>query len=151
MFRIEELRPIIMGFPVIVLKPASNAVGSAGSFLFAAYARKNVFFAHRTSPPPRLLVSQSTNNGQIWRAYALLSVRPSLPSLRSVPCLCLEVSLDTWVPSPFLDHLFLVGNDLLFWYCKILIQNWVRPPRPKRDVETQDHLRPSNLAARALR
>ena len=36
------------GFPFI-LKPASGAVGtrSDGSFLFAAYTRKNVFFAHR--------------------------------------------------------------------------------------------------------
>ena len=34
-------------------------------------------------------------------------------------------------------------------YRKKLMQNWVRPPRPKRDLET-DHLRPSNLAARTL-
>ena len=37
------------GFPFIVLKPASSAVGN-GSFLFAAYTRKNVIFAQSTSP-----------------------------------------------------------------------------------------------------
>ena len=36
------------GFPFIVLKPASSAVGSDGSFLFTAYTRKNVLCAHST-------------------------------------------------------------------------------------------------------
>ena len=33
------------GFPFMVLKPASSAVGSDGTFLFADYAGKNVIFA----------------------------------------------------------------------------------------------------------
>ena len=45
------------GFPFIVLKPASSAVGFDGSFVIAAYARKNVFFAHSASPLPRVLAS----------------------------------------------------------------------------------------------
>ena len=40
------------GFSFIVLKPVSSAVGSDGSFLFTAYTRKNVLFAHSTSPLP---------------------------------------------------------------------------------------------------
>ena len=60
-------------FPFIVLKPASSAVGSDGSFLFAAYTRKNVFFAHSTSPLPRVLASQNTDHHQTWRAYAPVS------------------------------------------------------------------------------
>ena len=32
------------GFPFIVQKPVSSAVGSDGLFLFAEYTRKNVFF-----------------------------------------------------------------------------------------------------------
>ena len=61
------------GFPFIVLKPASSAVGSDGSFLFTAYTRKNVLFAHSTSPLPRVLASQDTGHHQTWRAYAPLS------------------------------------------------------------------------------
>ena len=33
-------------YPFIVQKPASSAVGSDESFLYAAYTRKNVLFAH---------------------------------------------------------------------------------------------------------
>ena len=32
------------GFPFIVQKPVNSAVGSDGSFLFAAYTEKNVLF-----------------------------------------------------------------------------------------------------------
>ena len=58
---INGLRPTIIvpektkkkkSFPFIALKPASSAVCSDGSFLFAAYTRKNVLFAHNTSPLP---------------------------------------------------------------------------------------------------
>ena len=52
------------GFPLIVLKPVSSAVGSDGSFLFTAYSSKNVLFAHSTSPLPRILASQDTGRNQ---------------------------------------------------------------------------------------
>ena len=55
------------GFPFIVLKPASSAVGSDGSFLFAAYTRKNVLFAHSTSPLPQCLASQGTDHDKTCR------------------------------------------------------------------------------------
>ena len=59
-----DLRPTIIvpetenktAFPFIVLKPAGSAVGSDGSFLFAAYTRKNVLShiarhrCHESSP-----------------------------------------------------------------------------------------------------
>ena len=38
----------------MVQKPVSSAIGSDGSFLIAAYTRKNAFFAHSTSPLPRV-------------------------------------------------------------------------------------------------
>ena len=62
-----------IGFPFIVLKPASSAVGSDGSFPVAAYTRKNVLFTHRTSPLPRVLASQGTDHDKTWRVYAPLS------------------------------------------------------------------------------
>ena len=56
-------------------EPANSAVGSDGSFLFAAYTRKNVLLAYSTSPLPRFLASQDTGHHQTWRAYAQLSLR----------------------------------------------------------------------------
>ena len=116
------LWPTIMGkktnrISPLVLKPASSAVGSDGSFLFAAYTRKDVVFAHRTSPLPGVLASQDTGHHQIWRAYAPLSWESSLPSLLAVRGLCLEVWLGTW-DDPFLEHVFMIGNDLLFCITK---------------------------------
>ena len=61
------------GFPFIVLKHASSAVCSDGSFLFPAYTRKNVLFADSTSPLPRFLASQDKGRHQTWRAYVPLS------------------------------------------------------------------------------
>ena len=46
---------------------------------------------------------------------------------------------------------FPIGNDLLFCIAKKLIQKWVRPQRPKRDLETQTTYWSSHLAARTLR
>ena len=58
------------GFPFIVLKPASSSpVGSDGSFLFTACIRKNVLFAHSTSPLPQVLASQGTIHHHTSRAY----------------------------------------------------------------------------------
>ena len=54
-------------------EPASSAVGSDGSFLIDAYTRKNVLFAHSTSPLTRVLASQCTDHDKTWRAYAPLS------------------------------------------------------------------------------
>ena len=54
----------------MVLKLATSAVGSDGSFLFAAYTRKNMLFVHSTSPLPRVLASKDTGRHQAWKAYA---------------------------------------------------------------------------------
>ena len=58
-----------------VLKPASSAVGSDGSFLIAAHSRKSVFRTFSSiSPLPRVLASQGTDH-KTWRAsYAPLRV-----------------------------------------------------------------------------
>ena len=94
------------GFPFIVQKPVSSAVGSDGSFLDAACTRKNVLFAHSASPLPRILASQGADHDQTWRVCGPLSVESSPPSLRAVDGLCLKVSLGTWEPDPVLDQLF---------------------------------------------
>ena len=61
------------GFPFIVLKPSSSVIASDGSSTFAAYTRKNVLFAHSTSPLPRVFASQDTGHHQTWRGYVPLS------------------------------------------------------------------------------
>ena len=68
------------GFPSIVLKPASIAVGSDESFLFGTYTRKNMLFAQSTSPLPRFSPHRTrTGHHQTWRAYAPISLESSLP------------------------------------------------------------------------
>ena len=67
---------------------------------------------------PLFLASQDTGHHLTWRAYGPLSWESSLPSLRVVGGLCLEVSLGTWEPDPFLDDFFLIGNDLQFCVAK---------------------------------
>ena len=62
---------------------------------------------------------------------------PRMSSLRAVGGLCLEVSLGAWEPDPFLDHFFSDRKGPPLQYRKKLMQNWVRRPRPKRDLETQ--------------
>ena len=55
--------------------------------------------------------------------------------MRAVGGLCLEVSLGTWEPDSFL-YFFSDRNYFLFCFAKV-DADWVRPPRPKGDVETQ--------------
>ena len=100
------------GFPFIVLKPASSAVGSDGSFLFPAYTSENVLFAYSTSPMARVLASQNMDHDKKRRTYAPLSWESSLPSWKDAGGLCLEFSLETWEPDPFLDLFFPIGNEL---------------------------------------
>ena len=64
------------GFPFIVQKLASSAVGSNVAFLFDAYTRNNVLFAHSTSSLPRDLASHATDHDKTWRVYAPLSESP---------------------------------------------------------------------------
>ena len=60
---------------ILLQKPASSAVGSDGSFLFTAYTRKKVLFAHSTSPLPRVLASRATDHDKTSRVYAPLKLR----------------------------------------------------------------------------
>ena len=55
--------------------------------------------------------------------------------------MCLEVSVGTWEPDPFLDHFFLIGNDV-FLYLKKLAQNVSGPHVPS---ETSRHRPPTAL------
>ena len=62
-------------FPFIVLKPVSSAVGINGSFLIAAYPRKNVLFGHSTSPLPRFLASQGTDHDKNLKSVCSTRLR----------------------------------------------------------------------------
>ena len=125
-----------------VLKPASSAVGSDGSFLFDAYTRRNVLFAHSTSSLPRVLGSQGTGHDKTWRVYAPLSWESSLLSLRAVGGLWLEVSPEAWEPDPFLVLFFSVENDLLF---RIEKSSYITGSAPHVPSETSRHRPPTAL------
>ena len=55
----------------------------------------------------------------------------------------------TWEPDPFLDDFFLIGNDPVL-YRKKFMQNRVRPPRPKRGLDTQTTYGPQTWKRRLL-
>ena len=114
-------------FPFILLKLASSAVGSHGSFLFAAHTRKNVLFAHSTSP----------------------RCESSLPSLRAVGGLCLEVSLGTQGPDPVLCQLCAIQNRSCF-RSENNHPEMGQAPTSQASPRDTDHLRPSNSAAKIL-
>ena len=62
------------------------------------------------------------------------------------------MSLETWEPDPFLDHFFLIGNDLLSVSQKVDTELGQATTSQARSRDTEHLLvRPSNLAARALR
>ena len=61
----------------------------------------------------RFLASQDTGHHQTWRAYAPLSWEFSLPSLRAVGGMCLEVSDETWEHDPFLGIIF--WSEMTSW------------------------------------
>ena len=100
-------------FPFVVLKHTRLWL-----LLFCSTAcpdsEKNVLFAHSTCLPPRVLASQGTDDCETWRVYAPLSVGLSLPSLRAVGGLRLEVSLGTGGADPVLYHLFGIQNRRYF-------------------------------------
>ena len=63
-------------------------------------SEENVLFEHSASPLPRVIASRHTGHHQTWKAYAPPSWQSSLPGLRGVGGLCLEVSFGTWGPDP---------------------------------------------------
>ena len=92
--------------------------------------------------------------------------------MRAVGGLRLEVLPGTWEPDPFVDNFFLIGNDLLFCIatvsythlrahetkanlvCRLLLEKKNaeigQAPTSQARPRDEDHLRPSNLAARTL-
>ena len=108
-------------FPVIVLKPASIAAGSDGSFMFAACTRKNVRFAHSTSPLPRFLASQNTGCHQTWRTHAPLWLESSLSTRKLI---------QKWVRPPRLkrDLGTQTTYDPQTWRRGLYVQWSIRPP-----------------------
>ena len=59
----------------MVHKPVGSAVGSDGSFLLAAYTRKNVLFAHTTSRLARILASQGMDRDKAWESICSTMLR----------------------------------------------------------------------------
>ena len=121
----------------MVLKPASSAVGSFGSFLRAAYClhkKKRVFFAPSTSPLPRVRASQGTYH-KSWRVYTPLTLEFSLPSL--APRWFVSRGLAWDVGAWLISASYSSDRRPAVLYRKKLIQEWPRPPRTKRDLETQ--------------
>ena len=108
-----------------------------------------MLFGHSTSPLPRVLTSQDTGHHQTWRACAPLSRESSLPSLRAVGGLCLEMSPGTWGPDPVLYQLFAIQNRRSFLIGKKYPEMGQAPKSQARPRDT-DPLRPSNLASRTL-
>ena len=78
-----------------------------------------------------------------------LSVESSLPSLRAVDGLCLEVWPGTWGPDPVLNQFFAMQNRRSFPIRKNHPEMGQAPTSQSRPRDT-DHLRPSNGAARTL-
>ena len=62
-----------IGFPFIVQKPASSAVGSDRSYSCTLPTQEeNVLFAHSKPPLPRVLASQDTDHDKTWSVHAPL-------------------------------------------------------------------------------
>ena len=101
----ENTKQYVQDFPSSSRKPVSSAVTSDGSFLIAAYTRKNVLFTHSTSPLPRVLASQDTDHDKTWTASVcstkLRALAATFEGLR-----CLEVSLSTCEPDPSFGSFF---------------------------------------------
>ena len=116
--------------------------------------KKNLLFTHSIWLPPPVHASQGIDHDQTWMAYALLRVESSLPSLRAVGGLCLEVSLGAWGPDPYLYQRFAIhktGGQEVLLIPKKTKQKWDRQA-PTSQARPQDtyYLRPSNLAWRTL-
>ena len=116
----------------------------------AGTAKKTCFFRTQRltdATNPR----HGTNHNQTWRAYAPLNVEFSLPSLRAVGGLCLDLSLGTWGPDPVLYQPFAIQNRRSFPIRKKLCTNGSGSHAQSERPRDTDHLlRPSNLAARTL-
>ena len=78
-----------------------------------------------------------------------MNTQPSLPSLKAVGGLCLEVSLRTWCLTHFCINVLRCRTQDRF-RSERNIQKWVRLPDLKRDPQDTDDLRPLHLAARTL-
>ena len=116
----------------------------------AGSKKKNVLFASSASPP-RVLASQARDHDQTWRMYDPLSAGSSLPSLRAAGDLCLNVSLGSWEPDPFLYQLFFRWEMPSCSASRKVGTEMGQPPTSQARLRDTDHLRPSNLAARTLR
>ena len=79
----------------VVLKPSQGS-GFSCSVPQPARTAQKTCFSHTAFACRRESSPQGTDHDQTWRVSAPLSVESSLPSLRAVGVLCLEVSLRTW-------------------------------------------------------
>ena len=78
-----------------------------------------------------------------------INTQPSLPSLKAVGGLCLEVSLRTWGPTHFCINVFAMQNTRPFSIRKMHAEMGQAPTSQARPQDADD-LRPSYLAARTL-
>ena len=78
-----------------------------------------------------------------------MNTQPSLPSLKAVGGLCLEVSLRIWGLTHFCINVFAMQNTRPFSIRKIHAEMGQAPRSQARPQDTDD-LRPSYLAARTL-
>ena len=122
----------------IVQRPAGNAVGCDGSFLYIAYTRKNELFAQSKSSlatSPRLTGYGSRQNLEGVCSSTLRVIAAKFEGRRwSVPRgLAWDEGAQAISVAFFPD-----GNNLC-----CIAKKRVRPPRLKRNLETQDHPRPS--------
>ena len=141
-----------IGFPSSYWSPRAVPSAVMGHFGSLPTQEKNLPFSHSTSPLQRVLASQGTDHDNTWRLVAPLCWSSSPPSLRAVGGLCLEVSLGTWEPRPFLFFSFRSETTSCSVSQKVgteLGQACTSQARP-RDTH---HLlvRALNLAARTLR
>ena len=113
-------------------------------FLFAAYTRKNVFFANSTSPLPGVLASQDTGHHLTWRACAPLRwelrvLAAMFEGSRWSVSRGLAWNVGAWPVSTW--FFFLVGIDL---FC--VAKSWYRTgSAPHAPSETSGHRPPITL------
>ena len=96
-------------FAFVVLKPTqgpSRVVPKPGRTAKKAWFSHTALDCRHVSSPHR-----ARTTTKLGKMYAPLSVESSLPSLRAVRGLRLEVSLGTWGPGPFLYQLFAIQNS----------------------------------------
>ena len=131
------------------LKPISGS-GFSCVLKFAWRAKTTLAFEHSAWLLQGVLASQGMDHDQTWSVYVLLSAESSRLGWRTVGSPCLEVSRGMWKPDPVLYQRSAIQNRGQFSGQKAVTYKWVRLQNPKRYLETQDHLRLSNSAARTL-